>query len=146
MAVVGSAEFDVTMIDVSSVRLARADGVGGEVAPNEGPPGPHSTFEDVATPFEGQPCNCHGLSGDEVDDLSMKFRTAQVVAALQLNDLNGGDQVELVVTGLLLDGSAFATAGDCILIVPRGGLPPGRVIAESNVPGAWVNVTPLDAP
>ena len=50
---------------------------------------PHSTFKDVATPFEGQPCNCHGLSGNGMDDLSMKFRTAQVVAALQLNDLNG---------------------------------------------------------
>ncbi len=39
MAVVGAVDFDVMMIDVSSVRLSRTDGVGGEVAPNEGPPG-----------------------------------------------------------------------------------------------------------
>ena len=94
-------------------------------------------FDDVATPFEGEPCDCHDLTGDGLDDLSMKFRTQDVVAALQLNDLNGGDEIELVVTGVLLDGRAFTTAGDCILIVPpsragrsdasSGGGMPGRV-------------------
>ena len=58
-----------------ALRLSRADGVGGEVAPNEGPPGPHSVFADVATPFEGVPCDCHALLGDGQVDLSMKFRT-----------------------------------------------------------------------
>ena len=33
-------------------------------------------------------------------------------------NLDRGDQVELVVTGLLDDGSEFTTAADCILIVP----------------------------
>jgi hypothetical protein len=118
IAVVGTTGFDVTMIDVSSVRLSRTDGVGADVAPNEGPPGPHSVFADVATPFEGVPCDCHELIGDGLDDLSMKFRTQAVVAALQLGGLSGGDEVELVITGTLLDGTAFTTGGDCIQIVP----------------------------
>ncbi len=117
VAVVGTMDFDVTEIDITSVRLSRADGVGGEVEPNEGPPGPHSVFEDVASPFEGQPCDCHGLSGDGIDDLSMKFMTDDVVEVLQLNDLSDGDEVEMIVTGLLLDGSSFATTGDCIRVV-----------------------------
>ncbi len=117
VAVVGTADFDVTMIDVSSARLSRADGVGGEVTPTEGPPGPHSVFEDVASPFEGEPCDCHDLLGEGIDDLSMKFVTDDVVEALQLNELSPGDEVELIVTGLMVDGSPFTTTADCIRIV-----------------------------
>jgi hypothetical protein len=118
VALAGTAYFDVTLIDVASVRLSRADGVGGAVAPNEGPPGPHSVFADVATPFEGVPCECHDLTGDGLDDLSMKFGTQTVVAALQLGGLGGGDEVELMITGTLLDGTPFTSGGDCIRIVP----------------------------
>jgi hypothetical protein len=118
VALAGTANFDVTLIDVTSVRLSRSDGVGGEIAPNEGPPGPHSVFADVATPFEGVPCDCHDLIGDGLDDLSMKFRTQAVVAALLLEELDPGDEVEWVITGTLLDGTAFTTGGDCIRIVP----------------------------
>ncbi|MCZ6735823.1 MAG: hypothetical protein O7C65_08545, partial [Planctomycetota bacterium] len=50
VALVGAKDFDVTEVDISSLLLSRADGVGGGVAPNEGPPGPHSVFADVATP------------------------------------------------------------------------------------------------
>lgn len=116
VALVGTESFDVTQVDISSILLSRADGVGGSVAPNEGPPGPHSVFEDVATPFDGELCDCHELQGDGILDLSMKFRTDDVVAALELDDFRRGDLVELVVTGILLDGTEFE-AGDCILIV-----------------------------
>ncbi len=120
VAVVGTAHFDVTMFNVSSLRLSRADGVGGEVAPNEGPPGPHSVFADVATPFEGESCDCHNFEGDGIDDLSMKFSTQDVVAALELGSLTGGDAVELVITGTLLDGTSITTGSDCVVIVPAG--------------------------
>jgi hypothetical protein len=141
VAVVGTADFDVTEIDVASVLISRADGIGGQVAPNEGPPGPHSTFEDVATPLAGEACECDDLSGDGIVDLSLKFRTDDVVEILQLNDLNPGDEVELVVTGLLLDGSDFTTAGDCILIVPQGS---SNANVQSNVPGTFIEVAPPD--
>ena len=142
VALVGTDTFDPTDVDLSTVLLTRADGVGGSVASHEGPPGPHSEFEDVATPFDGQPCDCHELGGDGVTDLSMKFKTDDVVAALQLNDLPAGDLVELVVSGALLDGTPFS-ASDCIRLVPPG-TSGGLLAVGSNLPGAWVDVSPLD--
>ena len=142
VALLGTTDFDATMIDVSSVRLGRADGVGGLVAPHEGPPGPHSAFEDVGTPFEGEPCDCHEAGADGFVDLSMKFETDDVVANLLLDDLDAGALVELVVTGELLDGAGFA-ASDCVRLVPPG-VPPALLSVQSSVPGAWVDVSPPD--
>ena len=70
VALVGTVGFDVTAIDISTVELYRADGIGGSVAPHEGPPGPHSEYEDVATPFMCDPCDCLELPRpvDEVQD------------------------------------------------------------------------------
>ena len=118
-AILGTKNFDATLIDISSLTIARADGVGGSVAPNEGPPGPHSTFDDVGTPFEGELCDCHDLDGDGITDLVMHFSTPQMVEALQLSDLPGGSQVELVISGMLTDTTPF-TATDCIELVPPG--------------------------
>ncbi|MCH8344207.1 MAG: FG-GAP repeat protein [Planctomycetes bacterium] len=142
VALVGTDTFDVAQVDISSIQVSRADGVGGSVTPHEGPPGPHSTFEDVATPFDGQLCNCHELEGDGITDLSMKFKTDDVVAALQLNDLLAGDLVELVVEGALLDGTPFS-ASDCIRLVPPG-TGGGLLAVGSNLPGAWIDLSPLD--
>jgi hypothetical protein len=55
VAILGTGDFDVTQIDLESVVISRADGMGGAIGPNEGPPGPHSEFEDVGTPFEAAP-------------------------------------------------------------------------------------------
>ena len=142
VALLGAADFDITTVDVSSVRLSRADGIGGAVAPNEGPPGPHSVFEDVATPFAGQTCDCHDLTGDGILDLSMKFRTDAVVAALGLNDLSAGALVELALRGCLLDGTAFS-ASDCLRLVPPD-TASGVLAVQSSEAGAWIDVGPLD--
>ncbi len=117
VALVGTSGFDAAMIDVASVLISRVDGIGGSVAPNEGPPGPHSVLEDVATPFDGELCGCHDLEGDGILDLSMKFRTQRIVEELQFSDLPGGAFVGLVVSGTLVDGTPFM-ASDCIRIVP----------------------------
>jgi len=142
VALLGSDEFDVMKIDIDTVELARADGVGGSVAPHEGPPGPHSVHEDVGTPFHGEACDCHEAGGDGIVDLFMKFKSDGVVVILLLNELDPGALVELVVTGSLLDGTPFA-ATDCIRLVPPG-TPPGVVAVESNAAGAWIEVEPLD--
>ena len=99
------------------------------MAPLEGPPGPHTVIDDVATPFDGEPCNCHDLGSDGIDDLSMKFSRSALIEGLELADLDGGTMVELVVSGNLVDGTAF-TASDCIKIVP-----PGDMDADNDVDG-----------
>jgi len=132
-AIVGTAEFDVTQIDVDSLVLRRADGVGGGVTPLMGPPGPGIHLEDVATPFEGEPCDCHDLTGDGIVDLSIKFDTRTVVSQFELNELPGGTLVELVLSGELLDETPFS-ARDCIRLVPSGpgsgALPGGLDVGE----------------
>ncbi|MHC4428648.1 MAG: S8 family serine peptidase [Planctomycetota bacterium] len=139
VALVGTGQVcDVLDVELSTVVLSRADGVGTPVAPNEGPPGPHTVVSDVGTPFEGEACDCHELEGDGIQDLNMKFRTPEIVNDLQLNGLPNGSVIELVVTGSLLDGTPF-TAMDCIRLVP-----PSHVTLRSNIAGIPLLVTPAD--
>ena len=120
VALLGTGDFDVTLVDVSTIRLSRAGSEGGDVAPNEGPPGPHSEFDDVGTPFGGEPCECHDLADDGITDLAMKFKVPDVVSNLELGEFASGHSVELMLTGALLDGTTFA-ATDCIRLVPKRG-------------------------
>ena len=141
VALVGSLDLDVSRVELASLQLSRADGVGGSVAPLDGPPGPHAEFEDVATPFPGDRCGCHELAGDGIVDLSLKFRSQDLVAALELGALPRGSAVELVLTGSLGGGTSFS-AGDCLrLVPPSGGL---NLTVESSLPNAFIDVSPLD--
>jgi hypothetical protein len=116
VAITGTEDFDVSEIDISTLEISRADGLGGSLAPHEGPPGPHTVLHDVATPFEGELCDCHDLEGDGFVDVLMFFRTPELVVALELNLLAMWDEVELVVSGELLDGTPFI-ASDCVWLV-----------------------------
>ena len=142
VALIGTESFDVGQVDLSSLELSRTDGEGGSVSPHEGPPGPHSVFADVATPFSGELCDCHELDGDGILDLSMKFKSNEVVSALDLNSLPNGALVDLTLSGILLDGTPFAV-NDCIRLVPLG-TPPGLLSVGSNMPSVFVEVGPLD--
>lgn len=121
VALLGSADFDVTHVDVSTVRLARADGVGADVAPNGGPPGPGSTFEDAGAPVTGEMCACDELGGDGTIDLIMRFAIPEVVAALRVDNFGPGESVALTVHGRLVDGSVFA-ATDCVRVTGGRGI------------------------
>ena len=141
VAILGTEDFDVTQIDVSSATISRAYGRSGSVGPNEGPPGPHSVFADVGTPFEGDECDCHEAEGDGIVDLSMKFKTEDVADLLPVDD-PGGALVPLLVSGTLLDGTPFRSRSECVRLVPPGS-PPGQVTVRSAA-GGWVDATPLD--
>lgn len=142
VAICGTADFDVNDIDLDKVVISRADGIGGSTGPNDGPPGPHSTIGDTATPFEGDECDCHDLDGDGFNDLNLKFKSQNVVDACLLNDLPAGALVRMKVSGELLDGTEFE-AFDCLRLVPPG-TPPGQAVVSSTVKGAWINISPLD--
>ncbi len=137
-------DLDVTQVDISSILLFRADGVGSAVAPNEGPPGPHSTFEDVATPFGGELCDCHEEDGDGITDLAMKFKSQDVVSELQLNGLPPGDLVELCLSGMTLDESEFEVC-DCVRLVPTGDMDGDGAVGAADflfLLAAWGPCTP----
>jgi hypothetical protein len=142
VAVLGTESFDVTTIDLATLQLTRADGVGGSVAPLMGPPGPGIGYEDVATPFEGEVCECHTAMGDGFMDLTLKFKTQNVVTSLMLGMAVPGEEVELVLGGALLDGTPFKSS-DCVRIVPAA-KPPGMLVVQSSHPQAYVHATPLD--
>jgi len=75
VAILGTADLDVTTIDPASIRLAG-------VAPLR------SGYEDVGTPFEPyvgkEDCNldCTEMASDGMMDLTLKFDTQEVMAAL----------------------------------------------------------------
>jgi hypothetical protein len=141
VSVLGTPDFDVSQINISTVRLTGAGDGLGFVAPLEGPPGPHTVIADTGTPFPGTPCDCHDLTGDGIDDLSLKFDRQETVEALGLHDVPAGQLVPLVVGGLLLDGTPFGGV-DCVVIVgppgppgpPAAPLPPGRSLQSLEIP------------
>ena len=85
VVIIGSLNFDVTTIDPNSLTLARADGMGDSVSPLSSRRGARIAIEDVATPFDGEPCACHELGGDGIDDLVLKFSTPEMSRVLELN-------------------------------------------------------------
>jgi hypothetical protein len=159
VAVVGTQELDATRIDPSSVEICSLDGSGRVrkgcdqsnpdedccIGPNEGPPGPHTVVEDVATPFAGELCDCHELEGDGIPDLSLKFKTQDLIPALGLGELGAGELPELLVRGRLLEpfGGTPFEGSDCVRLVPPG-TPPNLLALQSNAADAWVDVGPLD--
>lgn len=116
VAIVGSGSPDVTQIDVHSLELRRTDGVGGSASPMAGRRGPRVHIEDVASPLDGGPCECHELGADGFDDLIVKFSTAELARTLELTRFSHKTSVNLILNGTLLDGREFS-ASDCILIV-----------------------------
>lgn len=118
VAVIGSDAFDVSLIDVDSLVLVRADGIGGEVTPLSRRRGPRIRMSDVATPFGGALCDCHTLTRDGITDLSIKFSKTEVIRVFELRSEARNTFVTLSVQGTLLDGTPFE-ASDCIRILGR---------------------------
>ena len=97
VAILGTEDFDVTQIDPASVRL-------------EGVAPLRWALEDVGT--AGDP-----LAGpDGFTDLSLKFKTQEIVAAL--GDVNDGDVMVLHLTGNLKEEfGGMAIAGEDVVII-----------------------------
>ncbi len=111
VAVLGTGEFDVAGIDVSTIRLTREGA--GEVAPIRW------CYEDVATPYNGtDACGCHELTGDGYTDLTLKFDRQELIETLGLS-VEAGNTIPLTVTGTLGDGTVIE-GSDCIWVLEKG--------------------------
>jgi len=74
--------------------------------------------EDVATPFEGELCECHDVNGDAYWDLSLKFNIIEIVEKLALAEVIG-ETIRLNITGNLKeeeDGTPFK-GQDCMTLL-----------------------------
>ncbi|MFX0199218.1 MAG: hypothetical protein ACFFCW_24105 [Candidatus Hodarchaeota archaeon] len=111
VAILSTEDFDVTQIDPASVKLSR-EGVGVGVAPLRW------AYEDVATPFEGELCDCHMLGPDGYLDLTLKFDVPELVEDLELNDV-AGETIPLILTGNLKEefGGTLIDGGDCVWVL-----------------------------
>jgi hypothetical protein len=112
VAVCGTDEFDVTTIDPATIKLTR-NGIEEKIEPIRW------SYEDVATPYTGdEGCGCHTLTGDGYMDLSLKFKTQDVVDGLALV-LVGGETIPLIITGNLkeeYDGTPIK-GEDCVWVL-----------------------------
>ena len=114
VAVLGTEDFDVTAIDPDTIQLTR-EGYEVGVFPLRW------NYEDVATPFEGEPCECHELNDDGYLDLSLKFDTQEVKDTLDLK-AEAGNTIPLLITGNLMEdaGGTPIEGADCIWVLRTG--------------------------
>lgn len=127
-ALIGSASFPVSQVDLKSLRLQQS------IAPVK------SALQDVAAPVgSNAPCECVSSGPDGIPDLMLQFDTQAIVAALDpAVPLARGARITLSLSGVLLDGSAFV-AEDCVVLVQafeppptKGGQPSGRKYAVAK--------------
>ena len=114
VAVLGTEDFHVTTIDPATIQLTR-EGYEVGVSPLRW------DYEDVATPFEGELCECDDLNGDGYVDLTLKFDTQEVKDTLSL-ETEVGNTILLLVTGNLkeeADGTPIE-GSDCIWVLQTG--------------------------
>jgi hypothetical protein len=109
VAILGTASFDVTQVDVATVQL-------------EGVPPLRWEFEDVATPFvpfvgKQDAFDCTDEGADGFLDLALKFNKQAIIQAL--GPVNDGDVVVATLTGQLLDGTPIV-GEDVVLILKKG--------------------------
>jgi hypothetical protein len=119
VAVLGTEDFDVSTIDPATLML-------------EGVPPIRWNTEDVASPYTGvDSCGCTTEGPDGFDDLTLKFKTQELVAALE--PWTDREVRELTLTGMLQDGTPLIGT-DCMLIIVPGQAPPAPVIALGSEP------------
>jgi hypothetical protein len=154
MVLIGSTRVTGAMIDVSSLRLRRADCIAGEATPSMTPPGLAPALDDLTSPPSGADVRCPPLSPDGIDDLVLNFDSVALERALQLSSL-GERKVTLMLTGTLtapgtpLDGVEFVAADSLELkpgTKPDGPSPSGVGTKADPAPTPAPAPTPTPAP
>lgn len=103
----------------------------------------HTKIKDLNHP--AGPVECPGCSdndnqsSDGVDDLSLKFRTDETLAMLDLGVGNGVVTVELIGTS----AAGNFVVRDCMVVVPPG-VGQSTLTLGANVGDTFVKINPLD--
>ncbi|MHC4738743.1 MAG: hypothetical protein ACYS9Y_07545 [Planctomycetota bacterium] len=125
VAILGSQDFDVNTIDMASIKLAKAAAI-------------RSSYEDVATfVMDGIECECNTEGPDGYPDLTLKFKTQEIVEKL-INDpgeLENGQRLLLTLTGKLSDNTPIEGT-DCVILV--GNVPKALAARGSDINGDGV--------
>lgn len=109
VAILGTADFDVTQVNPNTIKLEGVEPVRWAVG-------------DVATPFEGKIIDCDDCTTagpDGYNDLTLKFDKQAVVEAIGGNVQNG-QCVTLTLTGKLQDDGGSFTGEDKVVILKKG--------------------------
>ena len=106
IAICGTDEFDVINIDVDTILIEDVEPI-------------RASIEDVATPFEGEECDCHEIGSDGILDLTLKFDIQEIIDAL--GDIDDREVITLTLTGQLIEefGSTPIEGSDCILVIKK---------------------------
>ncbi|NIO33178.1 MAG: hypothetical protein GTN75_15485 [Gemmatimonadetes bacterium] len=118
MAILGTADFDVTQVDPKSLMLEGVSPIRWRV-------------RDVATRNDGEGSNCHIERPDRLADLTLTFRNQAIVAALRDDgdddddDPEDGAVLSLRLTGNLREeyGGSAIEGQDVVVILNRGRRP-----------------------
>jgi len=100
VAILGTADFDVSLIDPSSLFL-------------EGVPVSKWALRDVATPYDGELCGCTEQGPDGFKDMTLKFLAPDLIMQLPIEERD--QEIELTLTGLLWDGTEIV-GKDCMVV------------------------------
>jgi hypothetical protein len=114
VAILGTEDFDVITVDPATVLL-------------EGVAPLRWSFEDVSTPVdpEADTCECTTEGADGYMDMTLKFDTQSIVAALGM--VEDGEVRVLALTGMTYDGMPIE-GKDCVVIIHKG---PAKLSAET---------------
>jgi hypothetical protein len=102
VAILGSDDIDVRNIDITTITL-------------EGISPVRSKFKDVAAPvIDGEICECNTDGPDGYEDLVLQFEAQLILDAL--GPVNDGDEIELTLSGMLMDEDIVIQGTDCVVI------------------------------
>ena len=105
VAILGSEDFDVAQIDVATIELIGVSPI-------------RSSYEDVATVLvDVNECECITEGPDGFMDLTLKFKTQEIVEALGL--VSDGEEIILEISGLTYNDIPIV-GEDCIVIRKKG--------------------------
>jgi hypothetical protein len=155
VAILGTGEFDVTDIDVSTLLLEGVaplrhglEDVAAPVSDDEAKDGIdlelHSCQDFATSVANNVDCECTTEGPDGHVDLALKFQKSQIVAAL--GPVKVGDVIPLTLMGELSDGTPFE-ATDCVTIVGGRANPPDgfratkTVVLQGAVPNPFNPIT-----